>query len=335
MFSTKELSDTSYTFGAVEEAKRGGLVKEVLYFTNKTRDQKLEEEKDFLKDYTAADSSQDRIKLKKDYRFKILPLSEPVTGHERDTIFVAGQAGSGKTFQISEFIKNYNLFHPNNDIKYVSINNIHNDPSLEEVVKLSRTIGVDQKTGLPITVPVVQQINLLSVESVIDHNTLENCLWIFDDCIDIKPSFSSEQIINMLTPAEKEKYMKTGANLREQSAIQHAVLRRMRHSTIYIKESIRTLIDAGRKRKISVIVVDHALNTGPYTTDLIKKCQSFWLFPYNNNSKKSLKTWLEKISFDREEAEAVASIDFYQFDFLMLSKAGRKFAMTPTELLLF
>jgi hypothetical protein len=334
MFSVKELTETSYTFGAVENTK-SGKVEEVLYFTNKTRDQKIKEEKDFLGDYTTNDSTQERIKLKDGFRFKILPLSEPVTGHERDTIFCAGQAGSGKTWQISQYILNYHLFHPDNDIKIVSINNIQNDPSLEEVVKLSRTVGFDEKTGLPITVPVVQQINLLSVESVIDHNTLENCLWVFDDVIDIKPSFSSEQIISMLTPAEREKYNKTGANLREQTAIQNAVLRRMKHSTIFIKESIRTLIDAGRKRRISVIVVDHALATGPYTSDLIKKCQSFWLFPYNNNSKKSLKTWLEKISFDKDEAEAVATIDFYQFDFLMLSKAGRKFAMTPDQLLLF
>jgi hypothetical protein len=103
----------------------------------------------------------------------------------------------------------------------------------------------------------------------------------------------------------------------------------MKRAITYIRQSVTNILKNGRKRKLSIVVVDHRLNSGPFTFDVITQCSSFWLFPYANNSKDSLITWLRnKLSFGKSEAEAVASLTFYQFDFLFINKAGKKFCMT-------
>lgn len=334
MFSFKELKETSRTFAIVEEVKTG-KAQEVVYFTTWTRNDVIPE--DAQEDYhkTLGKYSQSNGALDPKYQFKILPNSTPVEGFERDAIYVSGQAGSGKSWQIGNYIEKYHRFYPDNTIMYVSVNNIENDPSLDKVTALRRIV-TDPKTGKDVEVPVVQQINLMSIESVIDHKTWHNVLFVFDDIIDIKPTVNPDEIVNMLNEEEKKKFIKTRMTLKERESLENYVLRKMKRCVGYIRDSIGNLLNGGRKNRISVVVVDHKLNTGPVTCAYIAQCTTFWLFPYSNNSKRSLKTWLiSKVSFDEEEADKVANMEFLQFDFLYVNRAGKKFCMTPDRLILF
>lgn len=334
MFSFKELKETSRTFAVVEDVKTG-KAKEVVYFTTRSRVDVISPEAKEEYSETLARYSEPDGTLKPQYQYKILPNSEPVEGFERDAIYVSGQAGSGKSWQIANYIENYHRFYPDNTIRYVSVNNIENDKSLEKVVKLQRTV-TDTKTGKDIQVAVVQQVNLMTVESAIDHKDWKDVLFVFDDIIDITPTVNPDEIVNLLSEEEKKKFVKTGMTLKEREALENYVERKMKRCVGYIRDSIGNLLKGGRKNHISVIIVDHKLNSGPITCSYIAQCTSFWLFPYSNNSKRSLKTWLtSKVSFDDEEADVVANIEFFQFDFLYINRAGKKFCMTPDRLILF
>ena len=334
MFSIKEINQASRSFGYLEEVATKEA-KEILYFTTRVRDDGITEkvidecEQELQKYYQGNEA------LPSKYQFRILPCIDFKEGFERDAVYCCGGPGSGKTWQIANYIQNYHKFYPENQILYVSANNIENDASLDRVLSLKRTV-IDPKTKKPVEERVLKQINLLSVESAIDHQEWKDTLFIFDDIIDMKPTVNINEVIAQLTEEEKKKFMKNGCTLKEKESLENYTLRKMKRCIGYIRDSITNLLKGGRKQRISLIIVDHKLNSGPATCDFISQCSSFWLFPYANNSKESLKTWLRgKISFDKEEAATIAEIEFYQFDFLFINKAGKKFCMTPDRLIVF
>jgi hypothetical protein len=329
MFSIKEINKTSRAFGYIEDVK-AGKAKEVLYFTNQQRDGVVTEEliaesASEIAEYQGADGA-----LDPKYQYKILPCTEFIDGFERDAVYCCGGPGSGKTWQIASYIENYHAFHPDNDVFYISANNIENDKSLERVLGLKR---VDLKTGKDERV--LKQVNLLSIEHALDHKDYNNTLFIFDDIIDVKPSVKPSDLVSMLSDEEKKKF-RGGATLKDREDMENHALKKMKRCVGYIRDSVDNILRLGRKNRLSIIIVDHQLNSGKTTFGFITQCSSFWLFPYANNSVESLKTWLRgKISFSKGEAETIAELPFYQYDFLFINKLDKKFAMTPDRLVIF
>lgn len=146
MFSFEPLTDKenktrSRSFAAIKEMKTG-KIEEVLYFTNESRDD------DFDSDQVEKDFDEKMSKFKKEelldrkYRYQIVPASDIVTGFSRETIYCCGKNGSGKTYQINQYVQKYHTFFPDNKILYVSTKNIYKDPSLVDITALRKMLMV-------------------------------------------------------------------------------------------------------------------------------------------------------------------------------------------------
>jgi len=86
----------------------------------------------------------------------------PDTDRDRDTIFVAGTAGSGKSYWTAQYIKEYRKKYPDNDI-YLITGNEASDPVFEDL-KYLKKINLEGILGDPI-----------------DYTEFKNCLCVFDD----------------------------------------------------------------------------------------------------------------------------------------------------------
>lgn len=310
--------------------KKTGEAEDVVYFTNKSEDYKVPEDEIIAKD--------EPLILPKDKRFGILPHNlwypkdstepEVLPGFKREVIYISGKSGSGKSYQIANYVKLYHKLHPNNQIYWLSVKNILDDPSLAEIVKLTFD------PSLPPVGPnrVVQQIKLTSIDKVIDFKPedVQNRLYVFDDIIDSPVTIDPKEIFNMLSPEEQAKY-----SLKEMKVVERYVMSKMVSIRNYIRESITLLLNVGRDKKLSCVVVNHKLSNGPFTKSLILESTAVILFPYNNVSAETLKDFLrEKLSYGLAEAKKLVSLDFYEFDFLYLN-TGRRFFMTPRHLEIF
>ena len=89
----------------------------------------------------------------------IFPLPEL---HTRSTVFVSGPAGSGKSTFVAEYVKNYKLIFPKNDVYLFS--KVKNDPAFDHIKKMIK-IPVDEKL----------------MEDGVEAEDVKNSLCIFDD----------------------------------------------------------------------------------------------------------------------------------------------------------
>ena len=93
----------------------------------------------------------------------------PDTDRDRDTIFVAGTAGSGKSYWASQYIKEYHRIYPDNAIYLITGNNA-DDPAFENM-------------------KYVKKINLDGIlQDPLDYSEFKDCLTVWDDidCINGK-----------------------------------------------------------------------------------------------------------------------------------------------------
>jgi hypothetical protein len=86
----------------------------------------------------------------------------PDTDRDRDTIFVAGTAGSGKSYWAAQYIREYHKIYPDNPI-YLITGNEAEDPAFENM-------------------KFVKKINLEGIlNDPLDYNEFKDCLVVFDD----------------------------------------------------------------------------------------------------------------------------------------------------------
>lgn len=86
----------------------------------------------------------------------------PDKKRDRDTIFICGSAGSGKSYWTGSYCMEYNRTYPNNPIYLISEG--LEDPALDKIPNLKR-VRIDEQL----------------VEEPILYTEFENCLVIFDD----------------------------------------------------------------------------------------------------------------------------------------------------------
>ena len=75
------------------------------------------------------------------YYFALAP--RPLKEKERMTLFVAGEAGAGKSYYVREFVKRYNEMFPNNPI--YSISYLDEDATLDAYKKIKRIKAFDNE----------------------------------------------------------------------------------------------------------------------------------------------------------------------------------------------
>lgn len=343
MFSFNHIKETSRTFGSIVDDSTKE-VKEILYITNQSKKDPISQDeadefKNQLKPYIDEDkdvdekipgkvSSVTEVKLKSKYTFNILPNSDICDKFMREIIYVNGSSGSGKSWQICNYVLNYHLFYPDNKIYYISCNKIENDPSLKKIEILKRIL----EDGT--SIPVVQQFDLKTIESAIKFEKFKDTLFIFDDVIDMKIPIDHEDMLQMLNDDEREKYSQK-TNIKDKRALDSFIRAKSNQIMLYVKESILNILLGGRKNHLSAIVVDHKLKSGLYSCQILAQTTSVILYPYNNNSKEKMAEFLtEKLGFSKADAKYVNDIDFEEFEYLYIN-CGKRFIMTPNLLKLF
>jgi hypothetical protein len=301
----------SRSFGYTYE-KSSGEVEKILYFTNKSENYSVKEE--------------DRIEenpliLGKETRFGILPSSEVLANFKREVLYICGKSGSGKSYQIAKFVEMYHKFYPQNKIVWISAKNILDDVSLKNIINLAHN---------PLHPPVgpnkvVQQVDLLTINSVLDFEGMENMLFVFDDIIDSPITVDPKMVMAMMPPGKE-------VGLKEIKAAESYITSKMKSVKKMIADSIIKLLNVGRDKRLSCIVVDHKINSGTFSKKVVLESTAVMLFPYNNVSKPALRSFLEdKLSYSKEESERVANTEFFEFDYLYLN-TGIRFFMTPRHL---
>lgn len=131
--------------------------------------------------------------LKDEYELVPVPSSFQKEGNnQRVAVAISGKAGSGKSFFTAKYVSAYHHMYPNNLIYYVSPNKIEDDPSYEKLLK---------KTSFKKSLIVVNVKTIVAAKESDQHR---NCLFIFDDIIDVEIP-AEKDVIKQDYVKEKEK----------------------------------------------------------------------------------------------------------------------------------
>lgn len=312
MLSFEALSDKSRSIACIMDKKKK-KPKRVIYLTEKGRT-KVEQAEDFPTDLSKfCDeklSDGQCLILKDGYEFEFCPPNK-LPNMLRANYYINGRSGSGKSWYINELIVKYATMYPENEIYYISCNDINNDVSYSEEMKKR-----------------VKQIELTSITSTVDFKKFKSCFFLFDDVLDTDITLDIvEEYQKEITEKKKELTRKQLLTIEKETDGKSAAIKAR------IVKSIMSLIFLGRKQEISVAVVDHTLFSGKTSSDIIKESDYVTLFPYSNTSKLTLADFLmKKISFDVNQAKEVTENDWKQYDFLTIGNSGKKFYITPDKI---
>lgn len=322
MLSFSKINKDSRAVAIVYD-KQKDRTKEVVYLTKKKRgiDYDAEDFSEKLKKYINDDQSDDEISLKSRYEFQPVPPTEFSPDYKRFVNYIVGKSGSGKSFYTSLFVEKYHLLHPNNKIFYISNNPLSNDVSYSEELK-----------------EFIQEIDLSTINGVIDFTEFKDSLFIFDDIIDVAISLDPNSIANQIIKekATSTRQQQVELTLKDKEYLDKIVLKRGKIVKQYIIQSIYSLLKLGRKNSLSVLITDHKLFSGDISSQIISESHNITLFPYGNVSNLKLKQFLtEKVSFDKDQAEEIIKNEFYQYDFLTLLTEGIQGYITNSKLKIF
>jgi hypothetical protein len=311
MFSFEPLTVKSKCI-AVLKHRKTGKNKRLIYKTEKSRD-KIEQKKDFQdqidKFCDTSKSNKDCLTLKDQYEFEFCPPNK-LPNMLRANYYINGRSGSGKSWYINDLIEKYDTMYPENEIYYVSCNDINNDISYSEEMKKR-----------------VSQLDLSTITSIVEFDKFKSCFFLFDDILDVNIALDIEKAYEEVE-SENKKPLTRSQKLKteRQNDSQAAEIKKR------ILQSIVNLSFAGRKQEISICVVDHKMFSGRSSCDIMSDTDYITLFPYSNMSKVTLIDFLmKKVSLDRFQSKEIAENEWVEFDFLTIGSGGRKFYITPTQ----
>lgn len=327
MLSFKRLSENSKCIAIIYDTKKE-RTKEVIYLTKLKRgityDQGdfLEKLKKYTVDEGEDEEFDNEIKLKDGYEFQPTCALEFTREYSRFVNYIVGKSGSGKSFYTSVYVEKYHLLHPQNKIYYISNNPLSNDISYSQELQ-----------------DVIEEIDLNTINTVIDFTKFRNCLLIFDDVIDVAVSLDPNLVADEII-AEKAKSTRNQSinlTLKDKDYIEKRVAKKEKSTKEYITKSLENLMNLARKNYISMIITEHKMFTGKKTSnDIISESHNITLFPYVNVSDLQLKEFLmQKVSFDKDQAREIVNNDFYEFDFLNIITDGVKGYITNDKLKIF
>ena len=135
MLSFKKVNDSSRHIATIinREANKS---EELIFFSELGRFESInnDEFERKVKKYKAENvENDDTLILKNEYKFELVP-SNSVSNLERETIAIFGKSGSGKSFTIKKYIKNYLKIFPKNKVYYISLNDIFKDESFKDII---------------------------------------------------------------------------------------------------------------------------------------------------------------------------------------------------------
>ena len=312
MFSFKELNDKSKNVAVIWDTKKNKQ-KEFIYMTERSRNMKIKEDDSYdekIKKYVES-SEDNKFILKEQYEFRPVP-PKFTEDYMRQVLSIFGKSGSGKSWFTAKYVEAYANFYPDHKIMYISNNPIENDTSYSKNVK-------DK----------IEQIDLNTVNKVIDFQDFQDCLFIFDDILDVDVSIDPNIVADQILASKKEKVL----DFKDQAVIDKAVQMKGKVVKNYIIQSIHNLLYLARKQSVSVLITCHDLFSGREASKIIGESHNIVLFPYSNVSNKKLKDFLTtKASYDQDEANDLLRTEFLQYEYLSLNVNGRRYFMTPSTL---
>lgn len=311
MFSFKILNKESRTVGIIKNKEKKTV--ELLYFTEKTRDLKgIDYDFDSAFKKYGKKTSKGYFTLENDYTFEMAPHNKVTEKFPRFVNYYLAKSNSGKSYQIADSIRKYLKAFPENQIFYASANPLSNDKNYSDLIDK------------------INEIDLMQLNSVIDFKELKDCLVVFDDCDSMFSTSLSdlderltEENVKELSITQKNKALKMMKNKSED--VQY-----------FLKESIKSLLNCGRKNNISIINVGHKYNDGAFQMVMISESTGVILFPYTT-TKAIFSTFLtNKLSFDKDEVkEILSTLEFYQYDFFFVNNSGSRFIMSNDTIKIF
>lgn len=346
MLSFKKL-DKSKLFAQIVDKKKSVVI-DTLYI-NEKYENVVVQDSDFAKRiHNYADKVEEKdgivhsFELKDGYIIENCP-PEFNDVDEREVSYIVAKSGSGKSYFTAAYVDKYHTKNPHNRIYYVSVNKITNDKSFDELLKKKSFNKI------------FSQINLMTCNTTIEFANYRNCLWIFDDIIDVDIPVNVNDVLDAAiveimnkevkkkddAVARKAKYIPTP---REKQAIQEqlTMIDQIKLSNVAkrrsdvlkknIKDSILMLLKAGRKNKISVICTNHEMFSSETPAPLITEAQKIIIFPYGNVSPFKLKEFLtKKTPIDSFQANNITANSFMKYEPLVINVNGINFYFTLTK----
>jgi energy-coupling factor transporter ATP-binding protein EcfA2 len=147
------------------------------------------------------------ITLKQGYELKPIPAHVSKGGScQRTTLAIVGKSGSGKSFFTAAYVSAYHHMYPKNLVYYVSANPISSDPSYDALL---------EKDSFKKTLICV---DIRTINSQIDSSERSNCLFVFDDILDVDISIAPEKLrVDLVEEKKKTFFVKEKARIvREQ-----------------------------------------------------------------------------------------------------------------------
>ena len=91
--------------------------------------------------YSESSEGDPCVELEDGYKFQIIP--RPTKSSQRNTMFIAGESGSGKSFKAKQYAMQYKAFYPKNKIYLISY--LDEDETLDEYKEIIRLNAFNQE----------------------------------------------------------------------------------------------------------------------------------------------------------------------------------------------
>ena len=202
----------------------------------------------------------DNVRLDDETDEEFMPVW-PKNRQNREVIFIGAPSGCGKSYQIANLIKSYKKQYPDNEVYFLSFKK--HDVAFEDLY--------DEMTQIP----------LYQLTNAIDPNNFEDCLFIFDDCLEMSDTINPEDM-EMVGP--------NGKPLTQAQIVRK--LKDVRSVTEdLIKQSIINITTLGRSRKISLVLTTHNLRSGNYISrQILPEITGLFVFARNLSKLKDFLT---------------------------------------------
>lgn len=274
------------------------------------------------------------FKMKEGYKLHSTPPNF-TTAEGRFVNYICGKSGSGKSYYVKGLLKKYHHMYPKNRIYFISVKDVRKDPSLSDLFKIKSFQKISE------------QIDLMSFSATLDYKIYNNCLFVFDDIIDVNvpvnPVDIAKEYMEDLITVQKRKnpnVVITAEKLKEDARLLLADQMKINRISkvksesikMYILNTLNLFLKVGRENGISLVVTDHKMRSGSSSIKVISESHNVVLFPFGNVSKMKLKEFLEEmLSFDKDVSTIISNNKFIKYEFLNINTSGDNFFMTGNQ----
>ena len=239
-----------------------------------------------------------------DDSFMLLPHDESI---DRDTLFISGTAGCGKTYFTDVYLRYYLRFYPEKTIYYISVHDLRYDPSISKEVKSK-----------------INYLNPSNLTSILKASEkYKDSIFVFDDVdssINDEEEENEEEDSDFSDDEEDSKVkVKTNADIKKELDKMTLFTKKAKLSEGIVRNSAINLISNGRKYGISVIFISHKLKE-INTNKISLGSDTYVLFPEADGSQ-VVSFLTSRTNIERKTILDMVKSDVdYEYDALVINK---------------